>query len=376
MDRILVQKVTTGGTSRYFFRPQRTIDDFGRRCGRVRQLAYDDATKVWSGAWEGATLRALKEAFGKDCIEWTFALYERPYGMVEKQSARKVVGEEMSAQWQTCLHQTEELLRVRRYSWRTVKTYLSHLRKFFAAHPDLPKERVDTQVVKTYILQRAEEGDYADATQHQLLNALKFWLEHVEGREKAFVNLRPRKSVKLPQVLSVGEVKQLLSAIPNLKHRCIIKVIYGGGLRLSELCALRLQDIHYEREQIFVHGGKGRKDRYTTLPKRLVPELRAYQEQYRPQRWLFEGQSGGVYSVRSVQKVLRQAVERSGIATYATVHTLRHSYATHLLEQGTSLRHIQLLLGHASSKTTEIYTHVSSKERSRIVSPLDRLADE
>ncbi|MEM6397575.1 MAG: tyrosine-type recombinase/integrase [Bacteroidota bacterium] len=125
-----------------------------------------------------------------------------------------------------------------------------------------------------------------------------------------------------------------------------------------------------------MHGGKGKKDRYTTMPKSLLMELRAYYKQYKPNYWLFEGQTGGQYSTRSVQNILRRAVNKSKVNPFATVHTLRHSYATHLLEQGTSLRHIQDLLGHASSVTTEIYTHISTKERQQVISPLDNIGDD
>ena len=195
----------------------------------------------------------------------------------------------------------------------------------------------------------------------------------MEGREKAYYDLRPKKPKKLPNVLSVEEVVRLFNVIDNLKHRCILKTIYSGGLRLSEITYLRIADIHSDRMQIFVHGGKGKKDRYTTLSKGLLKDLRAYFLEYRPEYWLFEGQTGGQYSVRSVQAVLKKAVKKSKINPYATVHTLRHSYATHLLEQGTSLRHIQELLGHENSSTTEIYTHVSNHEKQQVISPLDRL---
>lgn len=165
--------------------------------------------------------------------------------------------------------------------------------------------------MRAYILRRVAQGNYAEATQNQLLNSLKYWLEQVEGREKAFIDLRPRKSTKLPQVLSTSEVVALFSVVTNIKHRCILQMIYGGGLRLSELCALRVKDVHYDRLQIFVYGGKGKKDRYTTLPKRLVSELQQYLVRYQPQYWFFEGQSGGKYSVRSVQSILKRAVEVS-----------------------------------------------------------------
>ncbi|WP_222707012.1 tyrosine-type recombinase/integrase [Neolewinella aurantiaca] len=174
-------------------------------------------------------------------------------------------------------------------------------------------------------------------------------------------------------MLSVEEVRRLFGAISNTKHRCILKIIYGGGLRLSEVVNLRIADIHSDRLQIFVNGGKGKKDRYTTLSAKFLTELRQYFREYQPQHWLFEGQTGGQYSKRSVQAILRKAVDKSGVNPLCTVHTLRHSYATHLLESGVSLRHIQELLGHANSSTTEVYTHVSTAEKQGVISPLDRI---
>jgi integrase/recombinase XerD len=150
-------------------------------------------------------------------------------------------------------------------------------------------------------------------------------------------------------------------------------LIYAGGLRVSELVNLRKDDILIDRMQLFVKGGKGKKDRYTVFSKKLLNQLTQYLKDYTPAYWLFEGQDYGQYSVRSVQAILRQAVTRSGVNPYATVHTLRHSFATHLLENGTDLRYIQQLLGHASSKTTEIYTHITRKGEEKLKSPLDDL---
>ncbi|MEL6142495.1 MAG: tyrosine-type recombinase/integrase [Bacteroidota bacterium] len=294
-----------------------------------------------------------------------------------KPTSRPIVSHrQLPEAYQECLYKTKEHLMVKRYSWRTVKSYLSHLRQFFAAQGDLPPEKIDHNIIKSYIARLVEERNFSESTQNQLLNAIKFWLEQVEGREKLIHNLRPRRARKLPTVLSEEEVKRLFSVVKNLKHRCILKVVYSAGLRLSEVVNLRIADIHLERQEIFVHCAKGKKDRYTTLSKALIAELTDYFASYNPQYWLFEGQSGGQYSRRSVQIILRKAVRESGINPYTTVHTLRHSYATHLLEHGVSLRHIQELLGHSSSKTTEIYTHLSSKERRSVTSPLDYLEDD
>ena len=284
-----------------------------------------------------------------------------------------IVKAQLPPHWQEDLLATEEQLRVKRYSWRTVKSYLSHLRHFYASHPQLTTGTVTQSVIRKYIVDRVRAGGCGESTQNQLLNAIKFWLEHIDGRERVVVDLRPKKRNTLPQVLSVEEVRRLFAAVDNLKHRCILKIIYGGGLRLGEVVNLRLHDIKSDRLQVFVNGGKGKKDRYTSLSSKFLVELRAYFREYRPDYWLFEGQDGGQYSRRSVQAVLKKAVRRSKVNPLCTVHTLRHSYATHLLEAGVSLRHIQKLLGHEHSTTTEIYTHVSNAEKQRVVSPLDRL---
>jgi len=361
----------------------------------VPSIGFDRSRGKWTAPAREETLAALRAAFGEHCLIWrgarpqeqgeinrqgnphsTFAQPQQAGSGTRhgpKKSREAIPATSLAPHWQEALHRTEEQLRVRRYSWRTVKSYLSHLRRFLADHPTLSLEQVTNEVIRTYIVKRTAAGNYSEATQNQLLNALKFWLEQVEGREKAFIQLRPKEPKKLPGVLSTEEVSRLFKATPNLKHRCILKTIYSGGLRLGELCNLRIQDIQSDRKQIFVHGGKGKKDRYTTLSDSLLTELREYYKEYQPSYWLFEGQSGGQYSRSSVQAVLRKAVANSKINAYATVHTLRHSYATHLLESGTSLRHIQELLGHASSKTTEIYTHLSNEERQRVISPLDRL---
>ena len=169
------------------------------------------------------------------------------------------------------------------------------------------------------------------------------------------------------------EVKLLLNATVNLKHKTILYTIYSAGLRLGELIQLRKQDIHVDRKQIFIKQTKGKKDRYVVLSNKLMKILKKYLDEYKPDYWLFEGQTSGQYSYSSVQSILRKNVEKAGINPMATVHTLRHSFATHLLENGTDLRTIQILLGHSSSKTTEIYTHVSNKHLQTVKSPLDSL---
>lgn len=271
------------------------------------------------------------------------------------------------------LYRVELQLRLRHYSWRTIKSYIAHLRMLFAHYPSINPASLTLIEISNYLLERIEHRNWQASTQRQAICAFKFYYMTVLELAFDWDIISPKVGRKLPTVLSQGEVIRLLDTVRNLKHRCILMLIYSAGLRLSEVTNLLLADIRYDRKQIFVDSGKGKKDRYTILSDNCVVELKRYRKEYQPKHWLFEGQDGGAYSNRSVQAILRRAVDRSGVNPRTTVHTLRHSFATHLLEQGVDLRYIQDLLGHASSKTTEIYTHVKTPARQRITSPLDRI---
>ena len=194
------------------------------------------------------------------------------------------------------------------------------------------------------------------------------------GRRKFYFIDRPNKEKTLPSVLSTQEVIDILKQTENIKHKAILMTIYSAGLRISESINLKFKDIDSDRMQIRVEQGKGKVDRYSLLSKRTLMILREYYKQYRSTVWLFEGvKKGEQYSTRSIQQVFQDAVHKAGITKDVSVHTLRHSFATHLLENGTDLRYIQSLLGHANSKTTEIYTHITTKGFDQIKSPLDTL---
>lgn len=185
---------------------------------------------------------------------------------------------------------------------------------------------------------------------------------------------RPSKEKKLPVVFSQEEVMRLLQSVKNLKHRLILMLVYSAGLRVSEIVKLKVGDIDAKRHLIHIKGAKGRKDRYTLLSDVALEELRNYWKEYKPNGWLFQGAKPDKHiSPRTVEAIFEHAVEQTRIRKKVSVHTLRHSFATHLLESGTDLRYIQELLGHKSSKTTEIYTHVSTKDLGKIKSPLDSL---
>jgi site-specific recombinase XerD len=267
-----------------------------------------------------------------------------------------------------------ETLKLRNYSEATIKTYRLHFLRFLKHFPETELKNITKEQIRKYLLYLIEEKHYSTSAQNQAINAIKFYYEKVLGKpvEKYYVP-RPRKEKKLPEVLSEEEVTRILKQIKNLKHKCIIYLIYSAGLRLTEVVHLRIADIHSDRKQIFIRSAKGNKDRYGILSDTVIYLLRKYYKKYKPQYWLFEGRPGEQFSRRSIQDLFKKAVIKSGVKKHATIHTLRHSFATHLLEHGTDLRYIQELLGHRSTRTTEIYTHVSNVAKNKIVSPLDNL---
>ncbi len=247
-------------------------------------------------------------------------------------------------------------LNLRRYSRNTKRAYISAFKNFVNYYSSKDVSTLTDEDVNIYITYLVEKKNVSPAIQKQAINAIKFYYEKVLRRSvKQYLYKRPKGSKKLPTVLSEKEVVKILLALKNLKHRTILTVIYSAGLRLSEVINLKMDDLDFDRKLIRVKMAKGRKDRYTILSPRLEVLLEEYIKFYNPVKYLFEGQKGDKYSAKSVQNIMQNAVKIAKISKHATVHTLRHSFATHLLENGTDLRYIQELLGHSSSKTTEIY---------------------
>jgi integrase/recombinase XerD len=260
-----------------------------------------------------------------------------------------------------------------RYSPQTIKTYTSIFLDFINFTKETNYTEITEEQINNYLMHLVKRNVSA-SYQNQAINAVKFYFEKVLGQQRKYYQIdRPFQDKKLPSVLSIEEVKSIIESIDNLKHKCIIQLIYSAGLRISELTNLKIKDIDKNRKQIFVRGGKGKKDRQTVLSEKILQQLRNYYLQYKPKEYLFEGQLGGAYSERSIQQIFQEALRNANIKKHATVHTLRHSFATHLLEAGTDLRYIQSLLGHSSSKTTEVYTHITTKGFDKIKSPLDML---
>lgn len=261
-----------------------------------------------------------------------------------------------------------------RYGEKTIQTYSSLFEEFINYYYRFDIEKIDEPMIITFLRYLVIERKVSTSYQNQSINAIKFYYERVlSGQRKVYLIDRPRTEKTLPVVLSEEEVGAIIHATTNLKHRAILMTIYSAGLRISEALNLKIQDIDSQRMQIRVEQSKGKKDRYTLLSSKTLDTLRQYYQVYHPKNWLFEGPSGTQYSDRSIQAILKMSVAKTSIKKRVTVHTLRHSFATHLLENGTDLRYIQTLLGHESSKTTEIYTHVTTKGFEQIKSPMDRL---
>ena len=267
----------------------------------------------------------------------------------------------------------EEELRLRHYSERTVRAYVHAVRKFVEFH-HRPAEQMGNEEIRSYLLNLAERK-VSRSSVIQAVCALRFFYGKVLARPCVIDALPfPRRARKLPVVLSEGEVAQLLMAASQLKDEALLMTLYSGGLRLHEVLRLQLEDIDSKRMRIRVREGKGAKDRYTLLSTTLLETLRRYFKEYRPTSWLFFGATPEVpMADRRVQRMITQTAKKAGLRKRTTAHTLRHSFATHLLERGTELPYIQELLGHRSPKTTMLYARVSPRGMSQVISPLDRL---
>ena len=260
---------------------------------------------------------------------------------------------------------------------KTQKIYLREVRNYAEYFKKSPEELGEKEL-REYLLYLLNERKLAKGTYRFYYQGLKFLYKHTLKREEVVEKIHcPRGEKKLPVVLDLAEVKTLLSVMENLKHRAILTITYSAGLRISETACLKVSDIDSKRMMVRVQQGKGGKDRYTILSQTALECLRQYWRAYRPKDWLFEGQKEGTHvCISSIRQIFLEAKERAGITKPVSPHTLRHSFATHLIEAGTSLHHVQLLLGHRSPTTTTVYLHVSRMNLSQVTSPLDSIPEE
>jgi integrase/recombinase XerD len=337
---------------------------------RTLPFYFYDADEQW---WTLPHLESVLDDLNKFCKENGWILE-----YLDEWAERKLVQRNRGFDYEgtACPAGFVEKLKVMRYSESTIRNYSSALKEIVHYYKERQLADLTKDDIERFLLYITEQRRVSTSYHNVSICAIKFYFEKVLEKDITIKIERPRREKRLPEVLSEEEVLLLLRSVENIKHRCILMTIYSGGLRLSEVVALKVSDIDSKRMKIFIKGAKGNKDRYTLLSRELLKWLREYYKIEKPVKWLFEGITGGQYSMRSVQGIMQDAIRKAGIRKQATVHTLRHSFATHLLENGVDLRYIQNLLGHNSSKTTEIYTHITTKGLDRLASPLDKFGSE
>ena len=268
-------------------------------------------------------------------------------------------------------------LTLKAYSESTIRTYLNEVSQLLRVLGNIPADQLGQEHLKRYLVYCLEKLGLKENTLHSRINALKFYYEQVLGREKFFWEVpRPKKPILLPKVLGEDELARLFNALSNLKHKAMLFTAYSAGLRVSEIAALQIKHIDSGRMQILVANAKGKKDRYVNLSPVLLDVLRSYVKMYKPgpKKYLFESElTRTAYPTRTIQRIYQLAKIRARISKDVGIHSLRHSFATHLLERGTDIRYIKELLGHFNIKTTERYLHVAKEKIVNIVSPLDDL---
>lgn len=272
------------------------------------------------------------------------------------------------------LFELEKALVLKQYGHSSIQIYKKMFSVFLGKFMHRNLKEVTKEEIEGFVYELIKKSKISESYQNQLINAIKAYYEHALKKPREYYDIqRPKKAVSIPNVLSKQEVLNIIQSPQNLKHKAILYTIYGCGLRISELLNLRISDIHSNEGYLFIKDSKGKKDRKTILPEQLLVLLRAYYKAYKPSYWLFEGQTGCKYSTASIRSIFRKAVNDTNSNPWATVHTLRHSFATHCIENNINIRHLQNMLGHSSPKTTEIYTKTIEINNKTIVSPLDIL---
>lgn len=349
----------------YFSISGKGIAEHHRLIHSLGCCTWDKELYEWQMLATQQNLDRFKSAF-KDLVR---IIIKKKSSFKRRQAPNRNISEENK----NCIRAWVAYLRGLRYSKSTVDQYFSVIADFFHFLPDnIRMQELDNSHVEAFCYEVLFAKQVSISTHRQFISAVKLFTRyHTDCKIDAPAIFSPDKDKLLPDVLSPDEVIRLIATTKNLKHRLIIGLLYAGGLRISELINLRVTDINFERRQLFVRKGKGRKDRVVVLASSLGPMIQHYFAAYKPIDLVFEGQRGGKYSSSSIRKFLNRSVEAAGIGRHVNPHMLRHSYATHLLEQGVDIRYIQELLGHSRLETTMIYTHVARKDLISIESPLD-----
>jgi len=332
-----------------------------------KQFHWEAGRKIWTCDFSEAKISYVKKLFENITLVNMEALEKR-----EQQHLKAVT---LSEQTLKEVESFVGFMKSKRYSDRTIEVYRDALIAFLKFHHTKTTSEITNADVILFNNEYILKNELSSSYQNQVVNAVKLFYAEIKSH-KINVELihRPKREKLLPNVLSKEEVQRILTASANMKHRTMLSVIYACGLRRSELLNMKPTDINSERKLLTIRQAKGKKDRVVMLSDKIIEMMREYYKYYRPKVWMFEGQTAGApYSEKSLEQVMKQAVAKAGIKRPATLHWLRHSFATHLHETGSDIRTIQELLGHSSSKTTEIYTHVSNRAIQNIRSPFDDL---
>jgi integrase/recombinase XerD len=338
------------------------------------RLRYDRARREWLLEWKKITCDSLADYFASRGVEVivTRQVVSDAIKSVRQANGDDIRGRELGAKAAAALEKMKQHLAENRYSLRTTRSYLPLLDLFFRYYNTIDPEDITIEQVSQFVHDFIIKNGYSSSYQNQVVSAIKTWYEiSGTGRINPVLLDRPRRGRSLPKVFSKEEVKRILNAARNGKHKLLLWLAYSCGLRRSELINIKLADLDRSRGVINIMEGKGKVDRIVPVSEKVWEKIDEYIGGYAPREYLFEGPGGGKYSVESVYQVFKQALKRAGLKKEVGIHSLRHSYATHLHENGLDIRYIQELLGHKSTKTTEIYTHVSRRNLAAVRSPIE-----
>jgi site-specific recombinase XerD len=369
VNQVLVIKTRSGRLKLIFgYNPTLT-----KTIKSIPYYQWDLKNKWWTIPYSDQFLEEVKRKIRELGLVVVFEEEEKKTEVVAKVSPFDIPN------YRKCPEEYVHKLEERRYSQSTIRAYVPLFEEFLNYFPNLEISELGEKEIMEFSHYLVTVRKVSSSHQNQAINAIKFYFEKVKGGERKYYHVdRPIREKALPEVCSEEEIVAIFKATENLKHKAILMTIYSAGLRISELINLKIKDIDSNRMQIRIEQAKGKKDRYTILSPKTLKILREYFKNEKPSEFLFEGQGSTnekpiPYSARSIQAILKQSLEITRIKKKVTIHTLRHSFATHLLENGTDLRYIQSLLGHESPKTTQIYTHITTKGFDQIISPLDKL---
>ena len=331
---------------------------------KINTTYWHPNQKLWSIVYTQENIALVKNLFGKN------------YQVINTVSSTPIEKRPLTQHGIEQLFRLEKALVLKKYSASSIRTYKNMFSLFLTKFSERDIVLISKEEIEGFVYELITKNKIGESYQNQLINAIKAYYEHVLKKPREYYEIqRPKKAVSIPNVLSKTEVLKILQHPKYLKHKAILWTIYSGGLRISEVLNLRIVDVHSKEGYLFVKDSKGKKDRRTILSNHLVLLLRNYYLEEKPSYWLFEGQTGGKYSTSSIRAIFRKAVTETHSNPWATVHTLRHSFATHCIEDNVNLRYLQNMLGHNSPKTTEIYTKTIHINNKNIKSPLDNLLE-